>query len=90
MVAGATDDTMAEPMYGGFCLLDVMTRNMDNPQGAMRPFDKSRDGFVLGEGAAFLVPTLGHYFFVDAVSLANPLGAIGWKCTCRDPEQPSS
>ena len=55
MLAGATDDTMAEPMYGGFCQLRVMSKRNDSPQEAMRPFDRSRDGFVLGEGAAFLV-----------------------------------
>ena len=55
MLAGATDDTMAEPMFGGFCLLKVMTRRNETPQQAMRPFDRQRDGFLLGEGAAFLV-----------------------------------
>ena len=55
MLAGATDDTMAEPMYGGFCLLKIMSRSQDDPRTAMRPFDRTRDGFVLGEGAAFLV-----------------------------------
>jgi 3-oxoacyl-[acyl-carrier-protein] synthase II len=75
MVAGATDDTMAEPMYGGFCLLDVMTRNVDNPQGAMRPFDRSRDGFVLGEGAAFLVlEELSHALVRGAKIYAEVLG----------------
>jgi 3-oxoacyl-[acyl-carrier-protein] synthase II len=75
MVAGATDDTMAEPMYGGFCLLDVMTRNLDNPQGAMRPFDRSRDGFVLGEGAAFLVlEELSHALARGAKIYAEVLG----------------
>jgi 3-oxoacyl-[acyl-carrier-protein] synthase II len=55
MLAGATDDTLAEPMYGGFCLLRVMSRRNETPQQAMRPFDRERDGFLLGEGAAFLV-----------------------------------
>ena len=55
MIAGATDDTMAEPMYGGFCLLRVMSKRNDSPKQAMRPFDRDRDGFVLGEGAAFLI-----------------------------------
>lgn len=55
MVAGATDDTMAEAMYAGFCTLRVMSSRNDTPQQAMRPFDRTRDGFVLGEGAAFLI-----------------------------------
>jgi 3-oxoacyl-[acyl-carrier-protein] synthase II len=55
MIAGATDDLMIEPMYAGFCLLRIMSKRNDDPTGAMRPFDESRDGFVLGEGAAFLI-----------------------------------
>ncbi|EEF59464.1 Beta-ketoacyl synthase [Pedosphaera parvula Ellin514] len=75
MVAGATDDTMAEPMYGGFCLLDVMTRHSDNPQRAMRSFDRSRDGFVLGEGAVFLVlEELSHALVRGAKIYAEVIG----------------
>ncbi len=39
----------------GFNLLTALSTNNGNPQGASRPFDKDRDGFVLGEGAAMLV-----------------------------------
>ncbi len=39
----------------GFNLLTALSTNNDNPQGASRPFDRDRDGFVLGEGAGMLV-----------------------------------
>jgi 3-oxoacyl-[acyl-carrier-protein] synthase II len=39
----------------GFNLLTALSTNNDNPQGASRPFDRLRDGFVLGEGAAMVV-----------------------------------
>lgn len=55
VLAGAVDDTMAEPMYAGFCALKLMTTRNENPAEAMRPFDRLRDGFLLGEGGAFLV-----------------------------------
>lgn len=55
MVAGASDVMMIEPMYGGFCALRVMSKRNATPQQAMRPFAGDRDGFVLGEGSAFIV-----------------------------------
>ncbi|MEZ6046286.1 MAG: beta-ketoacyl-ACP synthase II [Planctomycetaceae bacterium] len=39
----------------GFNLLTALSTNNDNPQGASRPFDKNRDGFVLGEGAGMVI-----------------------------------
>src|SRR5262249_32527567 len=39
----------------GFNRLTALSQNNANPQGASRPFDKNRDGFVLGEGAGMLV-----------------------------------
>ena len=55
MVAGGAEAPLLAPLYGAFCLMRVMTVHNDDPKGAMRPCDKSRDGFLLGEGSAFLV-----------------------------------
>jgi 3-oxoacyl-[acyl-carrier-protein] synthase II len=49
-------DCMVTPMeLQLFCLLGVLSRENDRPQSASRPFDARRDGFVMGEGAGFLV-----------------------------------
>lgn len=49
-------DSMINPMgISGFCLLGALSTDNENPQGASRPFDATRNGFVLGEGAGFLV-----------------------------------
>ena len=40
---------------GGFCLLSAVSADNDEPQRASRPFDATRNGFVLGEGAGFVV-----------------------------------
>jgi len=53
-VAGGAEGTF-ELVYAGFCRLRAMTEHAGNPANAMRPFDRSRDGFLLGEGAAFFV-----------------------------------
>jgi len=53
-LAGGADETM-EMLHVGFCRLRAMTEQTGEPAQAMRPFDRTRDGFVLGEGAAFFV-----------------------------------
>jgi 3-oxoacyl-[acyl-carrier-protein] synthase II len=53
-VAGGTEGIF-ELVHTGFCRLRAMTEHNGSPSGAMRPFDRTRDGFLLGEGAAFMV-----------------------------------
>jgi beta-ketoacyl-acyl-carrier-protein synthase II len=49
-------DSMISPVgLAGFCLLSAVSADNDTPQQASRPFDATRNGFVLGEGAGFLV-----------------------------------
>lgn len=55
MLAGGFDSMLNPIGISGFCLLGALSTDNDNPTGASRPFDKSRNGFVLGEGAGFLV-----------------------------------
>ena len=55
MLAGGTD-SMINPMgVAGFCKIQAMTTRNDEPKRASRPFDRDRDGFLLGEGAGVLV-----------------------------------
>jgi 3-oxoacyl-[acyl-carrier-protein] synthase II len=53
-VAGGSEGIF-ELVQSGFCRLRAMTEHNGSPAGAMRPFDRTRDGFLLGEGAAFMV-----------------------------------
>jgi 3-oxoacyl-[acyl-carrier-protein] synthase II len=55
MVAGGSEATISPLAVGGFCSMKAMSVRNDEPQRASRPFDKERDGFVLGEGAGLLV-----------------------------------
>ncbi|MBL8842373.1 MAG: beta-ketoacyl-ACP synthase II [Planctomycetes bacterium] len=55
VVAGGSEATVTPLAIGGFCALKAMSRRNDDPAAASRPFDKDRDGFVMGEGAAILV-----------------------------------
>jgi beta-ketoacyl-acyl-carrier-protein synthase II len=55
MLAGGFDSMLNPLGISGFCLLGALSTDNENPTGASRPFDLTRNGFVLGEGAGFLV-----------------------------------
>ena len=55
MLAGGTEAGIYEPLVGGFCAMRALSTRNDDPEGASRPFDQGRDGFVVGEGAGVLV-----------------------------------
>ena len=55
MVAGGSEATIAKTAVGGFTNMKAMSERNDDPKTASRPYDKDRDGFVLGEGGAALI-----------------------------------
>src|SRR4029453_14479354 len=55
MFAGGSEATIVPIGIGGFCAMKALSTRNDDPQHASRPFDKERDGFVMGEGAGVLV-----------------------------------
>ncbi len=55
MFAGGTEATIVPIGIGGFCAMQAMSTRNDDPKRSSRPFDKDRDGFVMGEGAGVLV-----------------------------------
>jgi 3-oxoacyl-(acyl-carrier-protein) synthase len=55
VLAGGYDSMLNPVGLSGFCLLGALSADNDAPEGASRPFDATRNGFVLGEGAGFLV-----------------------------------
>ncbi len=55
MLAGGSESTVCKMAIGGFSAMRALSTRNDNPEKASRPFDKDRDGFVLGEGSAVLV-----------------------------------
>lgn len=55
MITGGSEAPITEASIGGFCAMKAMTTRNDAPELACRPFDKGRDGFLMGEGAGALV-----------------------------------
>ena len=61
IIAGGVESAIVKMGVMGFCVLQALTTRNDDPQRASRPFDRDRDGFLLGEGAGMLVlETLEH------------------------------
>ncbi len=55
MISGGSEASVVEAGIGGFNALKALSERNDSPETASRPFDKDRDGFVLGEGGAALI-----------------------------------
>ncbi len=55
MVAGGAEAPITPSSFAGFCSMKAMSTRNDDPKGASCPFDKDRDGFVMGEGSGMVV-----------------------------------
>ena len=55
IVTGGCEAAVTPLAVGGFCAMKALSTRNDEPHRACRPFDKERDGFIMGEGAALLV-----------------------------------
>lgn len=75
MICGGAEAAITPLSVGGFAALRALSTRNDDPQGASRPWDKNRDGFVIGEGAGVLM--LEEYEFArkrGATILAEVVG----------------
>ena len=75
MIAGGAEAPIVPLTFGAFCLIGAISTRNGDPTRASRPFDKERDGFVMGEGAgALIVEDLEHALKRDASIYAEILG----------------
>lgn len=75
MICGGAEATVTPLGVGGFNAMKALSTRNGEPQKASRPFDKNRDGFVLGEGAGIIVlESLEHAVDRDAVILVEVAG----------------
>ena len=75
MIAGGAEAGIVEAMVGGFAAMRALSTRNDDPEGASRPFDLGRDGFVIAEGAGVVVlEALEHAEGRGAPPLAELIG----------------
>jgi len=75
MMTGGAEATITPMAMAGFCAMKAMSTRNDDPQHASRPFDRDRDGFVMGEGAGVIVlEEMEHAKKRGAVILAEMIG----------------
>lgn len=75
MITGGSEAAITPTSVGGFNASQALSRNNEDPHGASRPFDKARDGFVIGEGAGALVlEELEHALARGATIYAEMIG----------------
>src|SRR6478735_924861 len=75
MIAGGSEAPITATAIGGFNASQALSRRNDDPQGASKPFDKDRDGFVLGEGGgALILEDYDHAIKRNAIIFAELVG----------------
>jgi 3-oxoacyl-[acyl-carrier-protein] synthase II len=91
VLAGGADSLLTYSALAGFVRLDVMSRHTDCPELASRPFDQDRDGFVMGEGAGFIVlqraadlTSGGRHVFGYVLGQASTADAFNLVAPCPD------
>lgn len=91
MIAGGSEAAITIMGFGGFCSLRALSTRNDEPEKASRPFDKERDGFIMGEGAGIVIlEELEHALKRNAPIYCEVIGygmsGDAYHITAPDPE----
>jgi 3-oxoacyl-[acyl-carrier-protein] synthase II len=91
MITGGSEAAITHMGLGGFAAMRALSTRNDDPQHASRPFDRDRDGFVMGEGAGILIleaeeSARARGARIYAEVLGYGMSADGWHITAPDEE----
>ncbi len=91
MVAGGSEAALTKMGFGGFCALKALSTRNNEPEKASRPFDRERDGFVMGEGAGVVIleelehaKKRGAHIYCEVVGYG--MSGDAYHMTAPDPE----
>jgi 3-oxoacyl-[acyl-carrier-protein] synthase II len=77
MITGGAEACITPLAMAGFCAMRALSTRNDHPQGASRPFDAQRDGFVMGEGAGIVILEEMHHALERGVKIYAELAGYG-------------
>ncbi len=80
MVAGGSEASITPFGMAGFCAMKAMSRRNDEPERASRPFDRDRDGFVMGEGAGIVVLESEAHARNRGAAILGEVAGVGETC----------
>ncbi len=89
MIAGGSESTVCPLAIGGFSAMKALSTRNEQPQIASRPFDKDRDGFVLGEGAGIVILEDYEHASKRGARIYGELTGYGLSCDAYHLTNPS-
>ncbi|RMF98043.1 MAG: beta-ketoacyl-[acyl-carrier-protein] synthase II [Candidatus Schekmanbacteria bacterium] len=89
MITGGTEAVITPLAIGGFCSMKALTTQNDNPEKASKPFDKNRDGFIMGEGSGILILEELEFAKKRGANIRAEICGFGQSCDAYHMTSPS-